>query len=114
LEDYALGERLVFLLAVACARDELHLVHAGFDDSGEPRRASPFLKAVLDIFEGKTGRSPNANAVVQDGENKQGKTDLLVRRSPSDVVPLSLAELATPLEARRLAYLRAAASFTAG
>lgn len=92
-DDHAEGDQLLFLSAVASARDELHLVSPGFDAHGEPRPASPFVAAVESLF------------------RESAVAEARIRRSPSDVVAPALADLATPGDARRFALLRAASSF---
>lgn len=95
-EDHAERERQLFLHAVSCARDELHLVHAAFDDRGEPCVPSPFVGAVEGLF-------------VREALEKAQR-----RRAPSDVIPQSVSDIVTFADARRFASLRAAALFRPG
>ncbi len=95
-DEHALRERQLFLHAVACARDELHLVHAAFDERGEPCVASPFVAAVEALF--------TAEAL--------GKAQR--KRAPSDLVARAPGEIVTFADARRFAFLRAAATFRPG
>src|SRR5581483_8731832 len=95
-EVHAERERQLFRHAVACARDELHLVHAAFDERGEPCVPSPFFAAVEALF---------AREALEGAQR---------RRAPSDVIPQSAAEIVTFADARRFASLRAAATFRPG
>ena len=95
-DDHAERERQLFLHAVSCARDELHLVHAAFDERGEPVAPSPFVAAVESLF------TPEALGRSQR------------RRAPSDAIPQGTGEIVTLADARRFAALRAAATFRPG
>jgi superfamily I DNA/RNA helicase len=93
-EDHLERERQLFLQAVSCALEELHLVHAGFDGHGEPQPPSPFLAAIEELF------APDTLARI--------------KRSPADVVAQTTADVETLADARRFAFLRTAASFRPG